>query len=55
MSMTHIDDYPNDPDDGHDHEWEPAEGIDTGTDFEASICIHCGMLSAEDPFEGDEA
>jgi hypothetical protein len=41
-------DYPNEPDDGHEHEWVEAEGVDTGTDADAIICVKCGLLSAED-------
>jgi len=45
--------YPNDPDDGHEHEWTDAEDIDTGTDANAIICIRCGLLTADEPPNGD--
>lgn len=52
--MINEDDFPNEPDDGHFHEFVDADGTETRTDSVAVICVHCGMLSAEDPFEGDE-
>ena len=41
-------DYPNDPDDGHEHDWTHADGIDTGTDADAYVCMRCGLVTAED-------
>jgi hypothetical protein len=38
--------YPNEPEDGHNHVWEYAEGCDTGTDEDAYICSRCGLLTA---------
>jgi hypothetical protein len=46
--MTKEPTYPNDPDDGHLHKWEFAEGVDTGTDADPYICIKCGTLTAFD-------
>lgn len=40
--------YACDPEDGHDHRFEEADGIDTGTDKDATICVLCGTLSVED-------
>ena len=30
--------YPKDPDDGHTHKWQFAEGMDTKTDADPYIC-----------------
>ncbi len=42
--------YPNEPDDGHEHDWtDDADLPDTGTaDVVTVICTRCGMLSVAD-------
>jgi hypothetical protein len=49
MMFEDREEYPNDPDDGHEHDYEDAEGIDTGTDADAIVCKKCGELSAREP------
>ena len=38
-------DYPNDPDDGHDHLFDDEE-LDLSGNGSTLICTRCGMLSA---------
>jgi hypothetical protein len=45
---TLVEEYPNEPDDGHECDFGPAEGVDTGTDADAVVCKLCGCLSALD-------
>lgn len=42
-----VDTYPHEPHDGHSHEWEFAEGIELNSDYDALVCIKCGLLTVE--------
>ena len=46
--------YPKDPDDGHTHKWQFAEGMDTKTDADPYICLKCGLVKVMDDEDGDD-
>ena len=49
-----MEDYPNEVDDGHDHEMSAEDNLpDTGTDAVPVICLKCGLLSCEEIDENE--
>lgn len=42
-----MDEYPNDPDDGHDHDFVDEE-LDLSGNDNTVVCILCGLLSVAD-------